>query len=65
MKVTELEVDPTGLLPGDIVVRLSEHEISGCHCDVRVLVRRPAGHVSPEGFDPGTGRSAQDDWGKD
>lgn len=38
----EIEVDPTGLQPGDVVVRLSEHEVSGCHCDVRVTVRREA-----------------------
>lgn len=35
-----LEVDPTELLPGDIVLYLNEHEESGCHCDVRVTVRR-------------------------
>ncbi len=38
--ITELEVDPTGLLPGDTVVRLSDHDLSGCHCDVRVTVLR-------------------------
>ncbi len=36
----ETELDPTGLLPGGIVVRLGDHEISGCHCDVRVTVIR-------------------------
>ena len=37
----QIEVDPTELLPGDVVISLSEHELSGCHCDVRVLVCRP------------------------
>ncbi len=36
-----IEIDPTDLRPGDIVVELGEHEISGCHCDVRVAVMRP------------------------
>ena len=35
-----IEVDPTELLPGDIVISLSDHEISGCHCDVRVTIER-------------------------
>lgn len=35
-----IEVDPTELLPGDVVVKLGDHEISGCHCDVRVTVER-------------------------
>ena len=34
------EVDPTELKPGDVVVKLGDHDISGCHCDVRVTVRR-------------------------
>lgn len=33
-------VDPTELLPGDTVLGLSEHEEDGCHCDVRVTIRR-------------------------
>lgn len=36
----EMEVDPTELLPGDVVVSLSEHDEGGCHCDVRVKIRR-------------------------
>ena len=28
------------LEPGDVIVKLEEHEISGCHCDVLVTVRR-------------------------
>lgn len=35
-----MEVDPTQLLPGDVVVSLNEHEEDGCHCDVLVTVRR-------------------------
>lgn len=33
-------VDPTELLPGDVVVAINDHEESGCHCDVVVTVRR-------------------------
>ena len=36
----EVQVDPTELRPGDIVVRLNDHEESGCHCDVLVTVER-------------------------
>lgn len=39
--MARIEIDPTDLRPGDIVVGLGEHEISGCHCDVRVTVDRP------------------------
>jgi hypothetical protein len=39
----QIEVDPTELLPGDIIVTLNDHELSGCHCDVRVTVERPEG----------------------
>ena len=35
-----IEVDPAELLPGDCVISLSDHEESGCHCDVRVTVSR-------------------------
>lgn len=35
-----IEVDPTEMLPGDVVVTLNDHEECGCHCDVRVTVRR-------------------------
>lgn len=35
-----IEVDPTELKPGDCVISLSDHEESGCHCDVRVTVSR-------------------------
>ena len=35
-----IEVDPTELLPGDVVTAISDHDESGCHCDVRVTVRR-------------------------
>lgn len=42
----ELEVDPTGLLPGDVVLSLSEHDMGGCHCDVRVRVRRETGSAA-------------------
>jgi hypothetical protein len=38
--IVTLEVDPTDLQPGDVVVRLFDHDISGCHCDVRVLIER-------------------------
>jgi len=38
MKIT---IDPTELQPGDIVVALNEHDLSGCHCDVVVTVERP------------------------
>lgn len=37
-----LEVDPTELRPGDVVIFISDHDIAGCHCDVRVTIRRPA-----------------------
>lgn len=36
----EIEVDPTELLPNDVVVRLSDYDGDGCHCDVRVTVKR-------------------------
>ena len=36
-----LTVDPTDLQPGDVVVRVGDHDIAGCHCDVTVTVRRP------------------------
>lgn len=36
-----IDVDPTELMPDDVVVALSGYEESGCHCDVRVLVDRP------------------------
>jgi hypothetical protein len=38
-----IEVDPTELLPGDVVVAVSDHDISGCHCDVRLTVKRGTG----------------------
>ncbi len=37
---SRLEVDPTDLLPGDVVVELNERDLDGCHCDVRVTVVR-------------------------
>ena len=40
MTATVITVDPTELQNGDVVLRLSEHEESGCHCDVRVTVMR-------------------------
>ncbi len=40
----KLTIDPTELQPGDVVTSISDHDISGCHCDVRVTVIRP-----PEG----------------
>lgn len=36
-----ITIDPTDLLPGDIVVAVNDHDISGCHCDVLVTVKRP------------------------
>ena len=39
-KAETVQVDPTDLLPGDIVVELNDHDISGCHCDVLVTVVR-------------------------
>lgn len=38
--MTTTEADPPDLLPGDVVLRLSEHEEGSCHCDVRVTVAR-------------------------
>lgn len=38
-----IEVDPTELLPGDVVVKLGDHDLAGCHCDVRVTVLRGTG----------------------
>lgn len=35
-----ITIDPTELQPGDIVISISDHDISGCHCDVRVTVKR-------------------------
>lgn len=35
-----ISIDPTDLLPGDVVVSLNDHDISGCHCDVIVTVKR-------------------------
>lgn len=37
-----IEIDPTGLASGDVVVQVNDHDISGCHCDVRVTVSREA-----------------------
>lgn len=37
---TVTEVDPTELVPGDVVLGLSDHDLAGCHCDVRVKVLR-------------------------
>jgi len=51
MKVTRIEVDPTELLPGDVVLELNEHEESGCHCDVRVTVEREV-PAAPESSGP-------------
>lgn len=31
-----LTVDPTALQAGDVVVRVEDHDESGCHCDVTV-----------------------------
>ena len=36
----QIEVDPTDLKPGEVVVKLNDHELSGCHCDVLVTVER-------------------------
>lgn len=38
--ILRVEVDPTDLLPGDVVLQLNDHDLSGCHCDVLVLVER-------------------------
>jgi len=35
-----ITVDPTDLEPGDVIIRLEDHEEAGCHCDVLVTVRR-------------------------
>jgi hypothetical protein len=35
-----LTIDPTGLQPGDVVLELTDREEGGCHCDVKVSVRR-------------------------
>jgi len=36
-----IEVDPTNLKPGDVVVELNEWDDDhGCHCDVLVTVER-------------------------
>jgi hypothetical protein len=40
MNRMEMEVDPTELKPGDVVLSLSDHDIAGCHCDVRVTIVR-------------------------
>jgi hypothetical protein len=40
-------VDPTELMPGDVVTSLADHEISGCHCDVRVTVDRGQEQPAP------------------
>lgn len=42
--MTRITIDPTELQPGDLVLSLGEHEESGCHCDVRVIVDRPEGN---------------------
>lgn len=42
METITIEVDPTELQPGDVVVVLNEHDEAGCHCDVRVTVERPS-----------------------
>jgi hypothetical protein len=36
----QIEIDPTELEPGDVIVRVLEHDLAGCHCDVRLEVRR-------------------------
>jgi hypothetical protein len=38
--VSTIEVDPTDLQPGDLVVRLNDYDPAGCHCDVLVTVVR-------------------------
>ena len=43
-EVVRIEVDPTELRPGDVVLELNDHDISGCHCDVRVTVERERLH---------------------
>jgi hypothetical protein len=37
MRIT---IDPTDLRAGDVVVSISDHDLSGCHCDVTVTVDR-------------------------
>lgn len=39
-KVRVIEIDPTELESGDVVLSISDHDESGCHCDVRVTVER-------------------------
>lgn len=39
-----ISVDPTALQPGDVVITLNDHDLSGCHCDVVVTVDRPEQH---------------------
>jgi hypothetical protein len=36
-----LTIDPTDLLPGDVIIRVEDHDDSGCHCDVLLTVDRP------------------------
>lgn len=38
--MSRIEVDPTELLPHDVVVSIRDHDESGCHCDVKVTVMR-------------------------
>lgn len=38
--ITRIKVDPTDLLPGDVVVWINDHDLDGCHYDVVVTVDR-------------------------
>jgi hypothetical protein len=36
-----MDVDPTELEPGDIVLGTRDFEEDGCHCDVVINIKRP------------------------
>jgi hypothetical protein len=49
-----LTVDPAELRSGDVVIELSDHDVTGCHCDVLVTIERP---LTPEEQDEAGYRS--------
>jgi len=40
MSTFVIEIDPTRLEEGDIVIGINDYDQDGCHCDVLVTVER-------------------------
>jgi hypothetical protein len=49
-KAERVIVDPTGLLPGDVIISLNDYDPHGCHCDVLVTAERAADPGGPVTF---------------